>query len=324
MRISRSLVSIIVPTYNREDFISKTLDSFISQTYENWECIVVDDGSTDNTISLLRKYSLNNPRISYYSRPNHKLKGANSCRNYGFSKANGEYIQWFDSDDIMLPYKLEIQVDILEKTTYDYTICQSMMYDIVNKKNLGFKSKNIWSNNIFQDYINFKIFWLIEAPLWRKFFLDKNQISFDEELHQAQDYDYHMKILAISTNYKPVEKGFVIVNVHQDNISSSTTNSDLKIRSNVKVKSNIIKFYKLNLPQSALVKNYKDLLNLYKFCLRENKIKIAKEIYVILLQEISILGLGKIKKSIIISRFFLAFLAYNIFGKGELFIKIKF
>ena len=83
------LVSIIIPNYNRADLIVETLNSIIAQTYTNWECIVVDDGSTDDSIKVIDEYSKLDPRIYLYIRPNHKRKGANSCRNYGLEMSRG-------------------------------------------------------------------------------------------------------------------------------------------------------------------------------------------------------------------------------------------
>ena len=95
------IVSIIIPTYNRAHLISETLDSILTQTYTHWECIVVDDGSDDSTAELLAGYCKKDARFQYHQRPNDRPKGANACRNYGFELCKGEYINWFDSDDLM-------------------------------------------------------------------------------------------------------------------------------------------------------------------------------------------------------------------------------
>ena len=79
------LVSIIIPVYNREFVLVETLKSIIQQSYHNWECILVDDGSTDGTMTLLQKYKDIDARIKTLTRPNNLLKGANSFGNYGFS-----------------------------------------------------------------------------------------------------------------------------------------------------------------------------------------------------------------------------------------------
>ena len=96
-----TLISIIIPTYNRSNFIGETLDSILAQNYKNWECIIVDDASTDYTDELLDFYCKKDSRIQYFHRPLELKKGANSCRNYGFSRSRGKYVKWFDSDDVM-------------------------------------------------------------------------------------------------------------------------------------------------------------------------------------------------------------------------------
>lgn len=109
------LVSIIIPTFNRAHLLEQTLRSVLEQTYRNWECIIVDDGSTDNTQDLVKSFAEKDERFCFYHRPNFLPKGGNSCRNFGFKKSKGTYIQWLDSDDILLPKKIEVQVNCLEE-----------------------------------------------------------------------------------------------------------------------------------------------------------------------------------------------------------------
>src|SRR5690554_2800862 len=116
------LVSIIIPTYNRAHLIGETLDSVLAQTYENWECIVVDDGSTDNTEELMAEYMTKDARFQYHHRPKDRLPGGNAARNYGFEVSMGEYIQWFDSDDLMLTEYLSTRIDAFTAKTL-FVIC---------------------------------------------------------------------------------------------------------------------------------------------------------------------------------------------------------
>lgn len=109
-------ISILIPTYNRAPYLGETLDSVIGQTFKNWECIVVDDGSVDYTLELLEFYKEKDKRITYFQRPENRPKGANACRNYGFEKSGGKYVQWLDSDDIISPDKLEKQFQQLESS----------------------------------------------------------------------------------------------------------------------------------------------------------------------------------------------------------------
>lgn len=109
------LVSIIIPTYNRKHIIGETLGSVLAQTFLNWECIVVDDESKDNTEEFVQSYCRKDNRFKFYNRPASSKNGASACRNYGLEKSRGRYIQFLDSDDVISKEKLEVQVEILEE-----------------------------------------------------------------------------------------------------------------------------------------------------------------------------------------------------------------
>jgi glycosyltransferase involved in cell wall biosynthesis len=104
-------VSVIVPTYNRERLVCEAIESILIQTYPNYEIIVVDDGSTDNTAEVLGKYKT---KICYIQQEN---KGPGDARNRGIAEASGKYIAFLDSDDMWFDFKLELQVAVMEKLT---------------------------------------------------------------------------------------------------------------------------------------------------------------------------------------------------------------
>ena len=111
----RALVSIIIPSFNRAALLPDTLDSVLNQTYGNWECIIVDDHSTDRTPQIGREFAARDERISFFTRPERKPKGAASCRNFGLEKVRGDFIQFLDSDDLLHPEKLEIHLKFARK-----------------------------------------------------------------------------------------------------------------------------------------------------------------------------------------------------------------
>ncbi|MCG9973028.1 glycosyltransferase family 2 protein [Christiangramia crocea] len=123
------LVSIIVPTFNRSKYLEKTLKSVKNQSLQNWECIIVDDGSTDNTAAVVEKISGEDQRFQYYIRSKDFAKGACGARNYGFVKSRGKYIQWLDDDDLLSENKLELQVQKLEEADLkQFTTCDWDVY----------------------------------------------------------------------------------------------------------------------------------------------------------------------------------------------------
>lgn len=110
---SNALVSVIIPCFNVEQYVDNLMTNMKLQTYKNWELIIVDDGSTDNTYEKLKEYAKSDSRIKVYIR-NRAPKGSVTCRNIGQSKMNGKYFIHFDSDDIIAPFCLEQRVLYME------------------------------------------------------------------------------------------------------------------------------------------------------------------------------------------------------------------
>jgi len=217
--LNSPLVSIIIPTFNRANLIGETLDSVIGQTYTNWECIVIDDGSTDGTDKLLNIYLQKDTRIQYLQRPSERPKGANSCRNYGFEFSRGEYVNWFDSDDIMHPEKLEIQINQLENSRLNYSVCQSLVFENIIDNIIGLRSPKICSDNNFRDYLGREVVWLTDSPIWKRHFLSQFEYLFDEKLQAAQEYEFYCRVLYESPRYEITEKPLVYIKKHTDSIS---------------------------------------------------------------------------------------------------------
>lgn len=113
-----NLVSVIMPSYNTGKFIEKSVESVLSQTYENWELIIVDDCSTDNTDDVLKPY-LSDARIKYFK--NDRNCGAAVSRNYALQKAKGKWIAFLDSDDLWTPNKLREQIGFMERNGYRFS-----------------------------------------------------------------------------------------------------------------------------------------------------------------------------------------------------------
>ena len=106
------MISVIVPLFNGEKYIRETLDSVINQTYLNWECIIVDDGSTDNSATIAKEYVAKDQRIKYFQQNN---AGPSQARNYGLQLAKGRYIQFLDADDVLLKERFQVLIESAEK-----------------------------------------------------------------------------------------------------------------------------------------------------------------------------------------------------------------
>ena len=140
--LNQPLVSVIIPAFNADNFIAKTLESVLSQTYQNIEVLVVDDGSTDTTAEIVQSFAQKDSRVSLFHQPN---AGVAVARNLAIEKSKGEYIAPIDADDIWYPQNLEKQVKCLTSSAPSVGVVYSWSVDI-NEKDLltgGFYNSTI-------------------------------------------------------------------------------------------------------------------------------------------------------------------------------------
>ena len=126
-----TLISVVIPAYNAEQFLDETLESVLSQTYENWECIIVNDGSTDKTESIAKKWCEKDARFRYFYKEN---SGASDTRNLGIKEARGEYIAFLDADDLYMPNFLEVCIENLVEKDVDLVAPKMLeFWDVQNE-----------------------------------------------------------------------------------------------------------------------------------------------------------------------------------------------
>lgn len=218
-------VSIIIPVYNRAHLIGETLDSILSQTYKNWECIVVDDVSTDETFAVLKEYSEKDDRIRIYSRPERKAKGANSCRNFGFQKSLGDYIIWFDSDDLMHKDHIRIKIGSIQNFNVDYVIAKTQNFkgqEMLEPYKYERKSYGIRAS----DFILLKIHWYTyDVILCRKI---AERIGWNENMKSWQDYNYFCKMVLESENGDYIDEILTYRRLHSSSIQQSMNSNSLQ------------------------------------------------------------------------------------------------
>jgi glycosyltransferase involved in cell wall biosynthesis len=211
------LVSIIIPTYNRAHLIGETLDSVVAQTYLNWECIIVDDGSSDNTDEVVGAYVEKDARFKYFHRPEEHLPGGNGARNYGFKMSQGEYIQWFDSDDLMLKEKIAEQYKDILKEKSDLQICTGFK----DKEGVLLPIKQNLKISLFKQFALNKTEILTPTALFKKKFLKKNDIIFNEKIKRGQEAVFFLDVLSkiMVSNVHQSSKKLFVYKLHNSSIS---------------------------------------------------------------------------------------------------------
>ena len=184
MKMHQPQISVIVPVFNVERFLSECLDSILSQTFEDFEVICVNDGSTDSSLHILDGYSKKDPRIKIVCQENKGLSGA---RNTGLNLARGKYIYFIDSDDFIYPETLQILYDKAESFNSEITICNMKLW-FHDTKSWGYYRDEILFFQRRHQLLNLnntpEIISCVAAwdRLIRKSFLDDNKISFLEGL----------------------------------------------------------------------------------------------------------------------------------------------
>lgn len=204
-------VSVIIPTYNRARYVCEAIDSVLSQTFTDYEILVVDDGSTDNTKEALNKYK---NKIRYFFQEN---RGVSAARNLGIKNAEGEYLAFLDSDDVWFPQKLALQTNILGKVPKDTAMVSSdgeMVEEAAGVVKKSVMRPRCPQKNSFKDKISQKEFndgsivegYLYSELLQGNFILTPTVLlrkrclddigGFDETLGIAEDYDLWLRIAA--------------------------------------------------------------------------------------------------------------------------------
>ncbi|WP_166921708.1 glycosyltransferase family 2 protein [Flavobacterium poyangense] len=203
MSLQDPKVSIIVPSYNQGQFINETLLSVYNQIYVNWECIIVNDGSTDNTEEIARLWQVKDSRFKYFYKEN---SGVSSTRNFGISKATGIYLQFLDSDDLLDEKKIQLSVDQIQKTVgrkpqvviSNFKMISSDSKEIlpafceVNEKSFTFENflYNLFSIQLQCGFFDIKLF---------------ENIKFPEKLSAQEDWIVWINIFKNNPNYSFID-----------------------------------------------------------------------------------------------------------------------
>lgn len=192
------VVSVIVPAYNYAHFIGQTLESLAAQTYPHWECLVVDDGSTDNTGEVVRRYAEADGRIKYIHQKN---QGLGASRNTGIEHATGDYFQFLDADDMLEPQKFEFQVNYMESRPEVDIVYGNVRF--FSTENPHERLISMWQDNtpwmpevsgneeVLLALVRANIM-VVNAPLLRRSAIESIGL-FDNRLKGVEDWDYWIR-----------------------------------------------------------------------------------------------------------------------------------
>ncbi len=187
--MSSHLVSVIIPTFNRSNSVRLAIESVLVQSHDNFELIVVDDGSTDDTLDCL--YSIEDNRIKIIHQQH---RGVSSARNNGVGKSSGQLIAFLDSDDIWQKEKLSQQLEFHESNP-DYLISQTQEIWIRNKKRVNPRDKHRKPEGYIFPY-SLHLCTITPSSVLMKRQLFEDNGGFDEDLPACEDYDLWLKISA--------------------------------------------------------------------------------------------------------------------------------
>lgn len=249
MMMMNPLVSIIVPTYNRSHLIIETLLSVRNQIFDAWECIIVDDGSTDDTITVVTDFIKGDNRFLLLVRPDNRKKGASTCRNIGLENSKGRFIQFLDSDDIISPDKIDEQLKVLTtQSELSFAFCKwgrfSHSIDDLDLYDTLFVYQDF--NNpieLLNALIVSKGYLPIHSFLFSKKLVDKAGF-WDENIGLNDDGEFFSRVVVTFDKAVFVSKGSALYRVSESQANLSSFENEEKVQSAIVSWETIFERYK--------------------------------------------------------------------------------
>ena len=199
MQKNNPVISIITPVFNRAHIIRSSIDSVLSQTFLNWELLLVDDGSTDNIEEFVSDNYATDTRIKLIKR-NSLPKGASTCRNIGIDQAIGQFIIFLDSDDLLESFCLEQRFKAMaENINLDFGVFR---FKYRNNEGKYIENSFVNGKDPLINFLSNKSYWNITCPVWKKSFL-LSLGGFNTDFKRYQDVEMHIRALTQpEVNYK--------------------------------------------------------------------------------------------------------------------------
>lgn len=197
-------ISAIIPVYNAEKTVSKTIESIVNQSYKNIEIIIVDDGSSDGSAGVCQEWVTRDKRIKLYEKENAGVSGA---RNFGMQHCTGEFLLFIDADDYLVSEAIEKYVQVEKKRDSDIVFAEYLIVDeLINKKEIK-KDLPLYSDSLQEDiiykllkvYSNGRMLGTVWRSLIRKKLLKENNILFDCNLKMSEDAKFILTVVNSTT-----------------------------------------------------------------------------------------------------------------------------
>ncbi|OCK50589.1 hypothetical protein BA768_05415 [Chryseobacterium sp. CBo1] len=211
------LVSIIIPCYNQDQYLDMCLQSVSDQTYQNWECIIVNDGSTDSTGEIAENWVQKDGRFLYIK---HDNRGVAHSRNAGLKKATGQWIQFLDGDDLLLPTKLEESLKFKDDFNFIYTDFQHLKADKIEEPFCNLKDHTLNIEALLK-YWDQGLNIPIHTPIIKKEIIDN--LYFYEKFQLHEDWLFWVELLKNSeVKIKFIDQYLTLYRIHPNNSSGKS------------------------------------------------------------------------------------------------------
>jgi len=206
------LVSIITPCYNSANYIEETINSVINQTYTHWEMLIVDDGSTDASVEIIKSYLIKDTRIQLFE--NTKNIGAAHTRNIGIKNAKGKFIAFVDADDMWYENKLEVQVEFMKKNDLSFTYTH---YNELHLDNTIVSNKTFISQLSYKDMLKSNFIGCLTA-MYNQDILGKIYMPL---IRKRQDYGLWLRLLKITDKAYGINTPLSLYRISENSMSSN-------------------------------------------------------------------------------------------------------